>query len=216
MTFASSRAEGLRLHTRPVDLSRETELLRPTEGTSIAGSWTPDGQTFVYYAVNAGGDRDIWRLSVGGDPVPFLATEFNERAPRLSPNGKWVSYVSNQPGEDRVFVQPFPEGGRVFPVSTGTGTEAVWSRDGRELFYRSGDQLWVVDVETEPDFAAATPRVLFEGRYEFERNGFGTLNYDVSLDGQRFLMVQSDTSAASGYAVVLNWTEELKRLVPID
>ena len=94
-----------------------------------------------------------------------------------------AAYTSNQPGEDRVFVQAFPEGGQVVPISVGQGTEAVWSRDGRELFYRNGDQLWVVDVETEPGFTVGSPRVLFEGRYDFERNDLGTPNYDVSRDG---------------------------------
>ena len=216
VTFASNRGGGVQLHTRPVDLSRETEQLWPTEGSSLSPSWAPDGETLVYYALNATGDRDIWRLPIGGDPVPFLATEFNERAPRLSPNGKWVAYTSNQPGENRVFVQAFPEGGRVFSISTSPGEEAVWSRDGRELFYRSGDEMWGVDVETEPGFAAGNPRVLFTRRYEFERNNLGNPNYDVSPDGQQFLMVRNDAAEATGYTVVLNWTEELKRLVPID
>ena len=94
-----------------MDLSRETELILLSEVVNNPGSWTPDGQTLVYYATNASGDRDIWMLPVGSEPEVFLATAFNERGPRLSPNGKWLAYISNQTGEDRISVQAFPEGG---------------------------------------------------------------------------------------------------------
>ena len=160
----------------------------------------------------------VWMLPTDGEAVPFLATPFNERAPRLSPNGQWVAYVSNQPGEDRVQVQAFPEGGTMHSISTGPGTEVMWSRDGRELFYRNGDQLLAVDVETENGFTAGTPRLLFEVPYDIDFNpGVGYANYDVSRDGQQFLMVQSEAAReGASLVVVQNWFEELKRLVPID
>jgi len=146
VTFSST--SGLGLFSRPADRSGPTETILPAEFLGAPGSWTPDGQTLIYYAQDSEGDRDLWTLPVDGDPVPFLTTEFNEKAPRLSPNGRWVAYVSDQPGEERVFVKAFPEGGAEHPVSTGTGTEPVWSRDGTELFYRNGNQMWVVEVET--------------------------------------------------------------------
>ena len=126
--------------------------------------------------------------------MKFLATEFNERAPRLSPNGKWLAYVSNQAGEDRIQVTAFPDRSQMFPVSTGPGTEAVWSRDGRELFYRTGNQLWVVEVDPY---------------------SFGTPYYDVSLDGQQFLMVRPGAGPGASFVVVENWFEELKERVPV-
>jgi len=218
VTFAAENPR--QLFSRPVDLSRETELVRPTEGQSNPGSWTPDGQTLVYYAATTGATgRDIWMLPVDGDPAPFLATDFNERGPRLSPDGNWIAYVSNQPGEDRVQVQAFPDGGTIHSVSTGPGSEVVWSRDGRELFYRNGDQMWVVAVETESGFTAGRPELLFEAPYArlFSANA-GYANYDVSLDGQQFLMVQQSgiVDGISPLIVVEHWTEELKRLVPVN
>ena len=149
--------------------------------------------------------------------MPFPATTFNETGPRISPNGKWLAYVSDQAGEARVFVQAFPEGGELLPVSTGLGTEVVWSRDGTELFYRDGEAMWAVDVETEGAFAAGTPTLLFEAPYAPDVNNLSRYaNYDVSFDGQ-FLMVQdSATSTAPGFVVVEHWIEELTRLVPTN
>ena len=204
------------LYGRPVDLSSQMDVILPTENLSVPGSWTPDGQTIIYYAVNSRGDRDIWTLPVGGEPAPFFATEFNEKAPRLSLNGKWLAYVSDQAGVDRVYVQAFPEGGAVHTVSTGPGTEAVWSRDGRELFYRNGNQMWVVEVETDTEFVAGKSELLFDAPYLLEPNG--NPNYDVSVDGEQFLMVGPAGIAdeTAGFTIVQNWHEELKRLVPVD
>jgi hypothetical protein len=217
VTFQGDRGDGWQLYARRVDRSSETDLVLATEFIKGPGSWTPDGQTLVYYAVNTQGDRDIWMLPVGGDPVPFLVTASNERAPRLSPNGKWLAYISDQPGEDRIFVQAFPEGGERHPVSTGPGTEAVWSRDGRELFYRNGNEMWVVEVETGgPEFRLGNQRLLFEQPYTHAFNAQGSPNYDVSLDGQQFLMVQTGAAGTAELTLVLNWTEELTRLVPVD
>ena len=220
VAFHSNRTDRYDLYSRPVDLNRETELLLQTSEQGAGGNpgaWSPDGQTLIYYDTDSSGQRDIWTLPPGGDPAVFLATAFNERAPRLSPNGKWLAYISNQAGEDRVYVTPFPDGGQVFPVSTGPATEAVWSRDGRELFYRNGDQMWVVAAETEPEFISGRPELLFNAPYLADLNAAGNPNYDVSLDGQQFLMVRSGEAAETpGFVVVENWFEELKERVPVD
>ena len=227
VTFTSNSDVQTRfdVFSRPVDLSAEVALvLQPevdAEATSqggIPGSWSPDG-SLVFYATNffQGGSRNIWILPPGGDPAPLMVTPFNERAPRLSPNGKWVVFVSDQGDEDRVSLTAFPAGGQVHPISTGPGSEAIWSRDGRELFYRNGSEMWVVDVETEPGFRAGTPSLLFEAPYLPDRNpGVGNPNYDVSLDGEHFLMVRTAATANDTPVVLVqNWHEELKRLVPV-
>ena len=218
VTFASDLLSGgFHPHARPVDLSRDTQLLTRTGIISAPGSWTPDGQTLVYHAGFADSYGDIWTLTVGADPMEFFSTDFNELHPRLSPNGKWLAYVSDRTGENRVYVQAFPEGGAIQPISTGPGSQALWSRTGRELFYRNGDQLWAVEVETEPGFTAETPTLLFEAPYAAGTLGLGYPSYDVSLDGQQFLMVREDSpSETRGYVMVQNWHEELKRLVPLN
>ena len=215
VAFASGDASVF-LHSRPTDLSSSMKPLLSTKGSALPGSWTPDGQALVYYTVNDQGDRDIWTLPVDGEPVPFLATDANERAPRLSPDGRWLAYISDQSGEDRVFAQAYPSGGERFSVSTGSGTEPVWSRDGRELFYRTGNEVWAVNVDTDTGFRPGVPRLLFEAPYISDFIDQGNPNYDVSLDGEQFLMVRGNADAALQLVVVQNWFEELKRLVPSD
>ena len=144
VTFTSDRSGAFDLYSKLADLSGEAEQLVTSAAPKFAGSWSPDGQVLVYTDGGFTTLRDIWALPVGGDPAPFLVTDFDERAPRLSPDGQWVAYVSDQSGEDRVYVQRFPEGGGVSPISTEGETEPVWSRDDRELFYRNGTQMLVV------------------------------------------------------------------------
>ncbi|MBI4476266.1 MAG: hypothetical protein HY654_03780, partial [Acidobacteria bacterium] len=123
----------------------------------------------------------------------------------------WLAYESNESGQEEIYVRPFPNvaDGR-WQVSSGGGNVPLWARSGRELFYRDGTSLMSVPVQTTPTFAAGTPRKLFEGYV----SGLGR-TYDVSRDGQRFLMIKDSTAAdqtmtAPSMVVVLNWFEELK------
>jgi hypothetical protein len=111
-------------------------------------------------------------------------------------------------------VQSYPGPGGKWQVSTEGGTEPAWNRNGRELFYRSGDKLMAVDVTTQTSFSVGKPRLLFEGHYV--QAPFPTTNYDVSSEGQRFLMVKpsEQEAATTQINVVLNWFEELKQKVP--
>ena len=217
VTFVSNRSGPHDLYWKSADGSGEAESLVATANLKVPGSWSPDGQSLVYS--EAGGDTngDILVFTLDGDASPFLVREFNEKAPRLSPDGHWLAYVSDQSGEDRVYVQRFPQGGRVIAISAGRGTEPVWSRDGQELFYRDGNQMMVVDVETEPAFSAGRPRLLFDEAYEMDPTASERYaNYDVSLDGEQFLMVRRSGSQTAALIVVHNWFEELKRLVPAN
>ena len=112
-------------------------------------------------------------------------------------------------------MQPFPGPGGKWQISTEGGSEPVWARNGQELFYRNGEQMIAVDIATEPSFSAGTPYTLFEGEYHTDQ-GLGPANYDVSLDGQRFIVIKVDEDEARQIHVVLNWFEELQRLVPTD
>ena len=221
VTYSSPRAGSFDLYSQPADGSGPPELLlkAPPQGR-VPGSWTPDGQILVHHENHPENGGDLWVVTANGEDAPFLNTPFDEFAPRLSPDGRWVAYTSNQSGEYRVYVQPFPGGGAPIPVSTGHGTEAVWSRDGRELFYRSQSQMIVVPVSTGSELTVGSPIALFEDPYL--RNPYSpSPYYDVSPDGRQLLMITvgeatDDTSGGSEPVLVLNFFEELKRLVPIN
>ena len=220
VTFASNRNGSFDIYSRPADRSGPATAVVDVPENVFPGSWAPDG-TLLYFVQQQATLRDLWLQPTGGPPAPLLVTPFNERAPRVSPNGQWFAYVSDQSGGSRVYVQPFPAGGERIPISTGPGTEPVWSPDGNELFYRDGPRMMAVSVDSEEAFTAGRPRVLFEGPYLLDRAGSVVPNYDVSLDGQRFLMVKSaapigEDAVRTDVIVVSNWFEELKRLVPVD
>jgi Tol biopolymer transport system component len=144
----------------------------------------------------------------------FDCSQSNETAPRFSPDGHWIAYTSAKSGRNEIFVKPYSGPGGKYQISTEGGTEPVWNPKGRELFYRTGNKMMGVEVTTQPSFSAGKPRVLFEGAYVPTPRSFQ--NYDVSPDGQRFLMVKAteQAQAPTQINVVLNWLEELRRRVP--
>jgi Tol biopolymer transport system component len=141
-----------------------------------------------------------------------VATDSAEFDPALSPNGRWLAYVSNRTGQNEIWVQAYPEGVPV-RVSGAGGNEPVWSADGRELFYRQGDAMMAVAVETAAEFSFTAPRMLFTGPYVQRPEG-SVSAYDVARDG-RFLMIlpgdENTEAAPASIVVVQNFAEELKR-----
>jgi eukaryotic-like serine/threonine-protein kinase len=186
-------------------------------------SFSPDGTRLLVYGDPNNTQKDdigIVSLDAGADRAvkPFLTTMFDERNAEVSPDGRWVAYESDESGQPEVYVRPFPsvDAGR-WQVSTGGGTQPLWARNGRELFYRSGDAVMSVPVETRAGFVARNPVVLFKGQFAPSLSG---RNYDVSPDGRRFLMLKVGSGAGAQntpparFVIVENWFEELKRLVP--
>jgi hypothetical protein len=158
----------------------------------------------------------IWVLPTdsGRKPRPLLTTPFVEGGPMLSPDGQWLAFVSNESGDNEVYVRPFSGSRRKTRISSDGGQELAWAPDGRELFYRSGDRMMAVDIVTRPTLRPGTPRLLFERAFA---KGGPWRDYDVSLDGRRFLMLKPtmEDVAHTQLNVVLNWLEELNRLVPL-
>jgi Tol biopolymer transport system component len=183
----------------------------PRPGTAsphVPMSWSPDGEFLAFDERKSGAQRDVWVLTRGGDPAPFVLTAFDEWSPTFSPDGHWLAYVSNETGRHEVYVQPYPGPGAKWPISTDGGTEPVWSPDGGSLFYRRGEQVVMVPVQTTPEFSAGVARVLFEGPFEVLD---GARNYDVAPDGQRFVMIRRDASdVPQRFHVISNWFEELE------
>ena len=210
---------GGNLHEMAADGSGEPELLLDRENIQAPHSWSPDGRLLAFYDIHPETSRDIWVLPMDEDrePVPMAVSSSNERSPAFSPDGRWLAYVSDEAGRDEIWVRSLEreEGRRV--ISTDGGTEPVWSPAGDELFYRNGDRMMVTSVELGETFEATSPQLLFEGDYVNEPPPSGSQTYDVSRDGQRFLMTQPvEQPNSERIIVVQNWFEELKRLVPTD
>jgi serine/threonine-protein kinase len=179
-------------------------------GPQFPTAWSslPDGWRVAFHERNQNGDRDIWVVKPGNDPEAFVHTPADERAPRFSPDGKWLAYVSDESGRDDVWVQPFPGPGPNRPVSTTDGgTDPVWSKDGRELFYRKDDRIMVVSITPKGEFSPVRPQRLFEIRFDAGDNG---PNYDVSRDGKWFVMPRGARGRIPGELhVVVNWFNEI-------
>jgi hypothetical protein len=141
----------------------------------FAGSWSPDGKVLL---VEDGPRFAI--LEPDGDrrPRPFASApgDLYLNWPRLSPNGRWLAYLSDESGAREVYVRPFPGSGSRWAISKDGGDQPVWARNGRELFYRSGDRIMAVEVTSDPTFSVSRPTILFEAK----TRGF----YDVTPDGQ--------------------------------
>ncbi|NIN71747.1 MAG: hypothetical protein GTO46_07405 [Gemmatimonadetes bacterium] len=209
--FSSVRAgsRGRDLFWESADFGGEAQPLLSLDGNQWEGLLSPDGRWLVYREVGEETGRDILAVPLddGRNARPLVRTPFDERAIALSPNERWLAYVSDESGQDEVYVVPFPEGGGRRMVSSDGGREPVWSPDGRELFYRSGDKLISVAVETEPAFSIGTREILFERPYQ---SFMAAASYDIHPDGDRFVMITSGERSTS-LIVVLNWFEELRR-----
>ena len=219
LTFSSNReGQGQELFWQPADGGAGFERLASAGSSGIPTSWSPDGQllAFTRPSPTTGGDVWVFRLA---DRVsrPFIQTPAREYAPQFSPDGRWMAYVSNESGRPEICVQPYPGPGNKWQLSTSGGAEPVWNPNGRELFYRSGNKMMSVEIATQPSFVAGKPRMLFEGPYATTPPTLVSPFYDVAPDGQRFLMLkptEQTQAAPTQINVVLNWSEELKRLVP--
>jgi serine/threonine-protein kinase len=205
-------ADGSAPPERLTDEAR-SQLMRPT-------SFSPDGRVLLVqlYSVAqtgpAGARFEPLVLSLTGERTlrPLLQTKYSVENAKFSPDGRWVAFSSDESGRFEIYVQSYPPPGPRWQISTDGGKEPCWSRSERELFFRSGDRMMLVDVETKPTFRAGRPRTLF--KESFFATKWST--YGVAPDGSRFLMIKPDP-AESGPAhvnVVLNWFEEVKRRVP--
>jgi len=213
IVFTSNKEGQRNLFWQFSDGSGGLERLATSESLQIPASWSPDGRLLAFAEQNAQTGYDIWVLRLGDHKAqPFLKTSFNENAPQFSPDGQWLAYGSDESGRYEIYVQPYPGPGGKWQISTEGGREPLWNRNGRELFYRTGTKVMAVDIATRPNFSAGAPKMLFQGPYDTLATS--TPNYDVSPDGQRFLMLKPIEQPVQ-IDVVLNWFEELKQKVPL-
>ncbi|MGE3844796.1 MAG: protein kinase, partial [Vicinamibacterales bacterium] len=214
IAFFSNKASGeYNIWWQPADGGGLKQLTN-REYASNPYSFSPDGRLLAFVERNPKTLGDIWILHTDtGKSEPIAATPFNEDIPRISPNGRWLAYTSTDSGRVEVYVQAFPGLGAKWQVSTEGGTEPRWNRNGKELFFRNGEKLMAVDVDTSREFTAGKPHMLFSGPYQ---DTAPADNYDVSPDGKKFLMIKAtaETASLKQINLVVNWFEELKRRVP--
>jgi eukaryotic-like serine/threonine-protein kinase len=197
------------IHRKPLDGVGTDEVLleESTEIRPVPFSWSPDGTLLAYHQLKQG-ERSIWMLPLSGEHKPYLFLKGGYR-PQFSPDGKWISYCSDEPGRPEVFVVRFPGPGGKSQVTNEGGCQARWGKDGKELYFLGRDRMMMAaDVRTsDSSFQIAGLRPLFETHIV----DTSSYNYDVTPDGQRFLCNESLEQSTAELTLLVNWTAELEK-----
>ena len=226
VTYNAAWPGPLSLWRVAVDGSGSPELVHEFEQPGFTGSWSVGDEQLLFTSNRPGTGLDLWLLTPGEEPKtePLLETAFQETDPVLSADGQWLAYTSDTTGRTELYVQRFPAAGRKWQISVGGGEHALWSPDGRELYYWKGSRLMAMSVTTEPDFVPGKERELPQPEFDV------LLNWDIAPDGSRFVVVgraatESPPTTAPRRAtgssrveasvpeihVVVDWFEELRR-----
>jgi Tol biopolymer transport system component len=192
----------------PADGSAPAESLLVAPDDQATGDFTPDGRTMVIREQPTGGKRRVSVVTLDSARVPhaLISSGFENFSPSLSPDGKWVAYVSDESGRNEVYVRPFPGPGGRWQVSKDGGNEPRWSHTGREIFFRAGQGVMSAAVLAGATFAPGEVRELFRTTAP---PGLVYTTYDVSRDGQTFYLVQPLRANDQTVVVLLNWFENL-------
>jgi Tol biopolymer transport system component len=216
LIFGSKRKQYLDLYQKVSSgVGTEQLLLEDNVGNKYPTSWSPDGRSILYFTGTSTSQTgaDLFVLPLSGDrkPIPFLNTQFNEIAGHFSPDGRWVAYYSNESGRYEVYVASFPGPGGKWQISTSGGKSARWRRDGTEIFYLDPDnKLMAAAVNGKgSSLEVGAVKPLFQTRAASPNYQYP---YDVSADGQRFLInTLPEQTASEPITVVVNWTAGLKK-----
>jgi Tol biopolymer transport system component/DNA-binding winged helix-turn-helix (wHTH) protein len=211
IAFSSYRSGNIDVFLQRADGGAEERAIVAGPKNERVTDWSRDGRYILYSVLDPKNRHDIWylRRSEKGEweQAPFLQTASNEIAPKLSPDGRYIAYLSDESGQYEVYVRPFPSGSRKWPISTRGGTQVRWRRDGRELFYTEAGTLIAVPVEIGSEFNPGSPSRLFSHPgFQF----WPEPNYEVSLDGQRFLVPERLGGKERKIHVVQNWFAEFR------
>ncbi|MGH7629918.1 MAG: protein kinase domain-containing protein [Gemmatimonadales bacterium] len=213
IAYGTARAGVIGMFLQNADGAGTAESLLVGGSAMTVGAFTRDGGEAVVLVTGNAGSWDLAVMPLTGERKPriLLGTPFNEAYPALSPDGRWLAYASDESGQNEVYVRGFPEGSAKILVSQNGGSEPVWSRDGRDLFYRGfeelGTPLVALSVQTVPEFRVLDRKPLFDVS-EYEA-AVPHANYDVAPDGKGFVMVSQ--GKVSQMVLVQSWTEELRR-----
>ena len=218
IAFSSNRNGQMDLYIKPADGSGEEKLLLKTDEPKTDARWAKDGRFLLFTSTGPKTSADMLALPFTGEakPVSLLKTQFlpAEAVPRVSPDGRWLAYMSNESGSSENYVRPFtpdaPAGtGAKWLVSKGGGAFPLWRPDGKELFYLSlTNQVMAVEIDTSKGFQAGTPRRMFASPVVTAP----TVRWDVSPDGKRFLFAAPPGSGRTiPFTVIVNWAAGLKK-----
>jgi Tol biopolymer transport system component len=213
--------DGTHLTTVRARMTATDVLVSPANGTAgqeplygtgdilYAVSWTSDGQSLVLMRLGVRGASGLWKLDVAQKTIRPVMPPAAELGGRLSPDNKWIAFFSVVDGRWQLFVTSFPVPGARMQVSRDGAGEAVWSRSGKELFFRNGNQMLSAAVRAGTPFSMDAPRVLFEGNY-VGGGGPGDVQYDVSKDDSRFLMMEEQAPNVLRFNVIQGWERFVK------
>jgi eukaryotic-like serine/threonine-protein kinase len=210
IVFARGIGGRADLYVMPSNGSAPPEMLFENEHVKFPTSWSPSGRflAFVQYDRNIVGD--IWVLHLDGEPraMPFVEGPFDAAQAVFSPDERWIAYASNESGRREVYVRPFSTPGGRTQVSTDGGAQPRWSRDGRRLYYRNGNQMLAVDLDGGDVPVVGTPRIVFQGAFAWGTDAHA--QYDVAPD-DRFLMIRDEQPIQGDVPLVIvqNWFRQL-------
>jgi serine/threonine-protein kinase len=217
IAFTSNREGFLNLFVMPSEGGTATRVTTNNRGQFPSG-WSPDGQALLFRHHNLATFWDVWEVPLGEDrrPRPLMEAPGFQGGARLSPDGRWLAYVSSESGSGsaEIYVRPYRGADRTWTISTDGGFAPVWSRTGREILYMSerpgSYKVWAVPVTAAPTFHPSAPRALFERRGE-------QYGYDVTADGEHFVIAEATDPEPERLQIVVvpNWFEELKAKVPV-
>jgi Tol biopolymer transport system component len=221
ITFRSWKTGTMTMWWMPADRSSPPELLTNIGSMQSPESWSPDGKNLAFTQMDEPQNgSDVYVLPMEGDrrPRAVLKSRFVEGSPKFSPDGKWLSYSSDESGRAEVYAMAYPGPGPTVQISTSGGTDPVWRPKGGEIYYRNGDQMMAVTITDSSKLAVSKPAVLWQGHYlagvgsSCGMSGPTSANYDVSADGQRFLMIEDKAQDVVGRQLQLipGWSGSLK------
>ena len=209
------------LYRKRADGSGDEEQLTRSDDPLWPSSWSRDGQSVVFAGMGPNGNFDISMLALGDKKVqPLLNTTFREADGAVSPDGRWLAYTSNESGRLEVYIRPFPTGAGRWQVSDAGGGLPRWAGTGRELFYRVDDGIMVASIDVEGDsLRTGKPVRLFTGPFRGGVTGVSIggnifADYDVTSDGQRFIMFPATETESTNRGIVTlvtQWFDELSR-----
>jgi serine/threonine-protein kinase len=227
ITYSSREKGGIdNLWWIRADGAGDAQRLAESKSAQYAASWRPDGKVLEFAQFNLGTNLDILTLPIEGneksgwkpgEPKPFLNSPSAEVEPAFSPDGRWLAYQSSESGSYEVYVRPFPGPGGKWQVSTGGGYLPKWSRNGRELFYRTPDNkiMVVTHTATGDSFHADKPQLWSPGQFTDRGNAY---NFDLHPDGKRFAVLKApgteQAAAVNKVSFIFNFFDELRRKLP--